>query len=404
MNNKKKIIIFLIVLLIVILSFIAFWVIKKYKNNVIECQSISGGSFSLIFDTNEGNEIDSMPICIACGPDTYGDLPTPVKDNYVFSGWYYDKELTKGVKTMSTLDIEAEVLKDKNGCIIGYNDITLYAKWGENVIEISSVSLNQKSISLTVGSTQNVEVTIEPIDATNKVLKWTTSNELIATVKDGKITGLKIGNAIITVESNNGKVATVKVNVIEATPTYKCEDGYSLNGTKCIKTLTIKASYVCPENTTEISDVCVTLVGNKKVEADKVCPSKMLPDGSGGTSGFNGVLYTQGLTGCAYREMTEYTTQSSCISEYCYQGNKCIWLSSRNKCYFTTTTDYTSSCSDTANYIYVKDPNQYENINGLNGGCYPKQNKTGYCSDSSYTFMGDGTCTKTIVENAIKSS
>ena len=105
---------------------------KKDNNKVIkekeECSSITGGSFSLIFETDSNNKLDSMSICIACAPDTYKDIPKPSKDGYDFEGWYYDKEFKTKVEATNTKDITPIPIKDKD-CITGYQDITLYAKW-----------------------------------------------------------------------------------------------------------------------------------------------------------------------------------------------------------------------------------------------------------------------------------
>ena len=44
---------------------------------------------------------------------------------------------------------------------------------------------------------------------------WTSSNETVATVKDGKVTAIKAGTAIITVSTLHGVSATCKVTVNE---------------------------------------------------------------------------------------------------------------------------------------------------------------------------------------------
>ncbi|MBR1803627.1 MAG: Ig-like domain-containing protein, partial [Muribaculaceae bacterium] len=55
-------------------------------------------------------------------------------------------------------------------------------------------------------------------NASVKTLKWTTSNAKVATVKDGVVTGVGEGNAVITVSTTDGSnlSATCKVRVLEA--------------------------------------------------------------------------------------------------------------------------------------------------------------------------------------------
>ena len=102
--------------------------LKNRKKN--ECHPITGGGFTLIFDTNGGNKIESIHVCVACSPDSYDKLPTPIRDGYRFDGWYYDKDFKDAVIGTSTLDIRHNTITSKKEwCIIGYKDVTIYAKW-----------------------------------------------------------------------------------------------------------------------------------------------------------------------------------------------------------------------------------------------------------------------------------
>lgn len=92
------------------------------------CNSITGGSYTLNFVTNTDQQIESKSVCIACPPDSYEALPT--FDG--LEGWYYDAEFTKKVEASSTIDINPVPIydaKDKK-CVVGYKNITLYAKIG----------------------------------------------------------------------------------------------------------------------------------------------------------------------------------------------------------------------------------------------------------------------------------
>lgn len=127
MKKSKIVIIFLIA--VVFIMVVSICAKKGNKLNEQKCTMFSGGSYDLIFETNGGTKIDSLSVCIACSPDSYVDIPTTEKKGYTFDGWYFDKELTKKVETKSTLDITPIQNKDKNDCLTGYKDITLYAKW-----------------------------------------------------------------------------------------------------------------------------------------------------------------------------------------------------------------------------------------------------------------------------------
>ena len=127
MKKKQRIIIFILLVIIIILSVILGYVIK---NKFVECEPFTGGMFKIIYETNGDGELENQNVCIACSPDSYEDILVPTKEGYNFVGWYYDKELTKEVKVTNTMDI-TPVDDIKDGCKIGYKDITLYAKWEE---------------------------------------------------------------------------------------------------------------------------------------------------------------------------------------------------------------------------------------------------------------------------------
>ena len=81
---------------------------------------------------------------------------------------------------------------------------------------VESISLSDTTVYVPIGKTANVKAVPEPKKATNKKLSWTSSDESIATVKNGQIKGLKNGKVIITVcaEDNSGVTASVEVKVV----------------------------------------------------------------------------------------------------------------------------------------------------------------------------------------------
>lgn len=81
-------------------------------------------------------------------------------------------------------------------------------------IPVSSVTLDKAEVSLILENKVTLTATVTPDNASNKTILWTSSDESIATVKDGEVTALKVGEAIITATSEDGeKKATCKVTV-----------------------------------------------------------------------------------------------------------------------------------------------------------------------------------------------
>lgn len=74
----------------------------------------------------------------------------------------------------------------------------------ETDIPVSSITISQTSLTLFEGETFTLSFTIEPTNATNKNVVWSSDNEEVATVNAGKITALKDGTCNITVRSVDG--------------------------------------------------------------------------------------------------------------------------------------------------------------------------------------------------------
>lgn len=77
------------------------------------------------------------------------------------------------------------------------------------------MTLNKITATLAVGATETLSATVAPDDATDKSVKYSSSDETIATVTpvQGKVTGVKAGTATITVTTTNGKTATCEITV-----------------------------------------------------------------------------------------------------------------------------------------------------------------------------------------------
>ncbi|MBR2786337.1 MAG: RICIN domain-containing protein, partial [Clostridia bacterium] len=74
------------------------------------------------------------------------------------------------------------------------------------VVEVSKISLNKPQIKLEIGKTEQLTATIEPENATNKEIEWTSSHEKVATISsNGMVTAKGEGTAIITVTSKSNK-------------------------------------------------------------------------------------------------------------------------------------------------------------------------------------------------------
>ena len=81
-------------------------------------------------------------------------------------------------------------------------------------LPVASVSLNKTELSLAVGDEETLEVIINPRNATNPSVEWSSSETSVATVEGGKVTAVAVGQTTITVTAG-GKSATCAVTVTE---------------------------------------------------------------------------------------------------------------------------------------------------------------------------------------------
>jgi len=86
----------------------------------------------------------------------------------------------------------------------------------QDVVHVTGVSLNESSISVKETETSTLTATVAPENASDKGVSWKSSDDGVATVNDGIVTGVKAGTATITVTTNDGeKTATCQVIVVE---------------------------------------------------------------------------------------------------------------------------------------------------------------------------------------------
>lgn len=101
----------------------------------------------------------------------------------------------------------------------GGKSATCQVTVSKGIIIVSSISLNKTELTLVEGDEETLIATITPDDATDKTVTWSTSDATVATVENGKVTAMKIGEATITVTTQDGnKTATCTVIVMCVVP------------------------------------------------------------------------------------------------------------------------------------------------------------------------------------------
>lgn len=191
-DSKKKKIIALIILIIIILILLLLFLKPKYD---------------ITFDSNGGTEISPFIV------EKHGlitEPKDPIRKGYIFAGWYYNDEL---------FDFSTPVTKD----------MELEARWVK-LDEITGLKISPAELILKPGDKEKIVVTIMPSNMKINNVTWSSSNTNVAVVNEnGNITAIGVGEAIITVTTQDGKhSATIKVVV--------AKDAVRVNGISLNKT------------------------------------------------------------------------------------------------------------------------------------------------------------------------
>lgn len=98
-----------------------------------------------------------------------------------------------------------------------YGTITLTV----SAIAVTDITISNSELTLYVGKTAQLTATVNPTNATNQGISWTTSDSTVATVSEtGLVTAKKVGTATITATSSDGnKTATCAITVKKQTAT-----------------------------------------------------------------------------------------------------------------------------------------------------------------------------------------
>jgi uncharacterized protein YjdB len=164
------------------------------------------------------------------GNENKGSITPTMYPNFVFRG-YWEKSGPNGahVDTRSLFFKQLEdrlgseavsnitIPEQRTGNI--YNKLAAWAGNGKLVsanIPVTGIVLLPATLTLNVGSPQQLAATITPANASNKNLNWSSDNTAVATVSStGMVTAVSVGTATITVTTEDGgKTATTAITTI----------------------------------------------------------------------------------------------------------------------------------------------------------------------------------------------
>ena len=199
----------------------------KYKDeaeNDIE-KPVNAGTYKVIVDI--ADSIYANPVTIEVGTFTIAKAELPEdKIPAIENEYTVEKDGTFGITVEEgTISLPEGTVFDTVGTFeleltytpndINYAEVKIPVKVNV-IISVKGINLNKTEYTITKGGVTNLVATVMPENATNKNVTWSSSDESIATVEDGKVTAIGVGEATITVTTKDGsKTATCKIIVKE---------------------------------------------------------------------------------------------------------------------------------------------------------------------------------------------
>lgn len=222
--------------------------VENWKKQSIEVSNIKGthdlymvfsGDSEKAFNLAEWKFIKSTSVDINEEPTitaeditlTLGDEFNPLKDvtaNDAEDGDITDKieivENTVNLEKVGEYRIVYKVVDSAGASATKSIVVKVVAKDDDKteVISVSGVSFEKKELTIKVDEVVELKAKVSPENATNKNVTWSSNNESVVKVdKDGKITALSVGKAIITVKTKDGEftdTCVVTVNKKDVKP------------------------------------------------------------------------------------------------------------------------------------------------------------------------------------------
>ena len=143
--------------------------------------------------------------------------------------------------------------------------------------KVTGVKLSETTKSIVVGGEFVLTATVSPTDAANKDVTWSTDKPAVATVENGKVKGIAVGEATITVTTKDGnktdkcKVTVTKKPIAVTGVTLSAEEKMLKVGSEFTLTATVAPSNATNKEVTWTSDKAdiATVDNNGKVKGVK---------------------------------------------------------------------------------------------------------------------------------------
>ena len=174
-------------------------------------QNVPAKSVKLNYQTLELNRNDSVKLVLSVEPANFTDEITWKSSNT-------DVVTVSADGTLKAVAVGKARIMVYAGNVSAACDVVVKQP-------VTSMSLSASSLSLDAGDTKTLTVSIYPTNADNKEITWSSSDEKVAVVdKNGKVTAVGKGSAVISATTKDGSNITRTCNVTVTGAIYNCKD------------------------------------------------------------------------------------------------------------------------------------------------------------------------------------
>ena len=114
--------------------------------------------------------------------------------------------------TLTAVAIGSAVITAQAGNVTATCSVTV------GPVEVTSIQLSEKAVTMSPGEIFELTASVQPENATDKTITWSSSDTSIVTVAEGKLTAVDAGTATVTAKAGNVKAeCSVTVNPINVT-------------------------------------------------------------------------------------------------------------------------------------------------------------------------------------------
>ena len=209
--------------------------VKAADNNTITANTLSNNTVGIELATKPVGNVFYLNNFINNGTqvnegfngNTENSWNSSTVISYTYKGTQYNNQLGNYWSNYTGADIDGDGIGDTPyTTIASYMDnYPLMGSWQDGVITpppvaVSGVSISEGNQELEIGQTIQLTAVVEPEDATNKNVSWSSSEEAIATVSEtGLVTAVGEGTASITVTTEDGNFTdSITINSLPVEP------------------------------------------------------------------------------------------------------------------------------------------------------------------------------------------